>query len=88
MGFTPQQVNDMSMWQWFAALNGYIAAHTSKGGDKLTEAEAEDLFAWIEADSGGPRTLSTQTWWWDADGPAPAGVVTFTVDREGQQHGS
>lgn len=80
MGFTPQQVNDMSMWQFFAALNGFIEANSPKEGNKLTESEADDLFEWIERDGGGPRILSTQTYWWDERGPIPAGVVAFTVN--------
>lgn len=80
MGFTPQQVNDMSMWQFFAALNGFIEANSPKEGNKLTESEADDLFEWIERDGGGPRTLSTQTYWWDERGPISVGVVTFTVN--------
>lgn len=76
MGFTPQQVNDMSMWQFFAALNGYIAANTPKGSEKLSEKEADDLFAWIERDvvSG---TLTTQTYWLDGDKLVPWRVVEF-----------
>ena len=80
MGFTPQQVNAMSLWQWFAALNGYIEANTPKdGGSKLTESEAEDIWNWIEQDGSGPRRVSTQTYWWDDEWPVPAGVVTFRV---------
>lgn len=79
MGFTPQQVNQMSLWQWFAALNGYIAANSPRDGSKLTESEADDLFAWIEQDAGGSRVLSTQTWWWEGEWPEPAGRVTFTL---------
>jgi hypothetical protein len=29
MGFTPQQVNAMSMWQWAAVYDGYLEAHAS-----------------------------------------------------------
>ena len=69
----------MSLWQFFAAVNGYIEANSPKDGNKLSEAEADDLFDWIERDVGGPRVLSTQTYWWEGDWPEPAGVVTFTV---------
>mgnify|MGYP003652575765 CR=1 FL=1 len=79
MGFTPQQVNDMSMWQFFAVLNGYIAANTPKGSEKLSEKEADDLFAWIERDlvSG---TLRTQTYWLDGDKLVPWRVVEFSSE--------
>lgn len=81
MGFTPQQVDDMSMWQFFAALNGYIAANSPKEGNKLTESEADDLFAWIERDSV-PGKLRTQTYWIDEDTGelVPWRVVEFTPE--------
>lgn len=79
MGFTPQQVNEMSMWQYFAALHGYIEANSPKEANKLSESEAEDLFDWIDQASSGPRVLSTQTYDWDEGRPVPLGVVTFAV---------
>ena len=76
MGFTPQQIDDMSMWQFFAALNGYIAANSPKDGNKLTDAEADDLFDWIERDVVvGAR--STMTYWLDGDRLVPWRVVEF-----------
>ena len=49
MGFSPQQVNAMSVWQYMAALDGFIAANSpeEKG---LTAKEADDLWDWIERD--------------------------------------
>lgn len=47
MGFTPQQVRAMSLWQFHAAVNGYIAAHTPKDKQGLSEDEADELFDWI-----------------------------------------
>lgn len=79
MGFTPQQVNDMSMWQFFAALNGFNEANSPKKKGEFTEEEADAFLDWVEG-GGGPRTLSTQTYWWDERGPISAGVVTFTVN--------
>lgn len=46
MGFSPQQVRAMSMWQFMAALDGYIAANTPED-DGLSVKEADDLFEWI-----------------------------------------
>lgn len=68
----------MSMWQFFAALNGFLEANSQKGGAKLSESEADDLFAWLEAANDG-LVLSTQTWWLDGDRLMPAGRVTFAV---------
>lgn len=79
MGFTPQQVDDMSMWQFFAALNGYIDANTPKQGNKLTDAEADDLFDWIERDAVA-GVLSTMTYWLDGDRLVPWRVVEFSTD--------
>jgi hypothetical protein len=77
MGFTPQQVNEMSMWQYFAALNGYIDANTPKEGNKLTDSQADDLFDWIEQGGTEAEQLSTQTYWLDGGRLVPAGVVRF-----------
>lgn len=79
MGFTPQQVNAMSLWQWFAALNGYIEANSSKGGAKISDSEAEELFAWIDGGETGRRTLRTQTYWLDGERLVAGDVVTFEV---------
>ncbi len=78
MGFTPQQVDVMSMWQFRAAVNGYVAANSPQTGAKLSEEEANELFDWI----GTPEfvsVVSTQTYTFDDNGRlAPAGVVSFT----------
>jgi hypothetical protein len=48
MGFTPQQVNAMSMWQYLAVIEGYAAANSQDDG-KMSDKEADDLFAWTQA---------------------------------------
>ncbi len=49
MGFTPQQVNDMSMWQFNAALEGYVEANSADdGAGKLSEKEADELWEWMQ----------------------------------------
>ncbi|MDX3929254.1 MAG: hypothetical protein QHC90_26065 [Shinella sp.] len=47
MGFSPQTVNGMSMWQFMAALDGYIRAQN--GVEKMTNAEADDLWQWLQS---------------------------------------
>lgn len=47
MGFTPQQVNDMSVWQYITALDGYAAANFPEQ-DGLTTKEADDLWEWLK----------------------------------------
>lgn len=46
MGFTPQQVDRMTLWQFMACLDGYNAAHGGKkksaGGD-VEEHELREL---------------------------------------------
>jgi hypothetical protein len=75
MGFSPQQVDRMSMWQFLAALNGYVKAN-SGGKEALTEAEKDDLWAWIDTPAND-RLLSTPVYWWDERGPVMIKRVTF-----------
>lgn len=81
MGFTPQQVNAMSVWQFEAAVAGYIAANSASDGNKLSEGEADDLFDWISRDSGKGRSLSTMTYWWEGERLSVAGRVEFQLHR-------
>ncbi len=46
MGFTPQQVNLMSMWQFMAAVDGYVEANTADDGS-LTTKEIDELWDWL-----------------------------------------
>lgn len=48
MGFTPQDVRRMSMWSFFAAREGYIRANDPDAGKELSEAEAEELWSWVQ----------------------------------------
>jgi hypothetical protein len=43
MGFTPQQVNAMSPWQWAAAAEGYAEAHRDPA-DKTSSGLSDDEF--------------------------------------------
>jgi hypothetical protein len=49
MGFTPQQVNEMSIWQFMAAVEGYAKHHSPDGDKQLTSKEKDELWDWIEA---------------------------------------
>lgn len=79
MGWTVHEVKCASLWEFFAAWHGYVDANTSRDKAKLSDADAEDLFAWLEAGNDNPRALSTQTYWLDDGRLVPAGVVTFEV---------
>ncbi|MFI0844434.1 hypothetical protein [Mesorhizobium sp. IMUNJ 23232] len=48
MGFTPQQVNEMSIWQFMAAWDGYVEANDPEAGARMSEAEAEDVWRWMQ----------------------------------------
>lgn len=48
MGFTPQQVDAMSMWQFMAALDGYARAHDPESANKLSEADKDDLWEMVK----------------------------------------
>lgn len=50
MGFTPQEVGKMSMWQFMAAVDGYVKAQG--GGEKMSNKEADELFEWLQAKDG------------------------------------
>ncbi len=59
MGFSPAEVDRLSLWQLSAAWNGYVAAHSNQqGGAKLSATEVDELFAWI--DSGPPETPASR----------------------------
>ncbi|MCM2292297.1 hypothetical protein NAC44_08145 [Allorhizobium sp. BGMRC 0089] len=48
-GFTPQAVRAMSMFQYFSALDGWMAANVPEDENALTDKERDDLWAWLEA---------------------------------------
>ncbi|QWY83571.1 tail tube protein [Rhizobium phage RHph_X2_26] len=48
MGFTPDQVNNMSIWQFVAAWDGY-AKHHSGDKQKMSDKESDELFGWLKA---------------------------------------
>lgn len=47
MGYSPQQVRAMSIWQFMAAVDGYITANTPENERGLSDKEKDDLFAWL-----------------------------------------
>lgn len=48
MGFSPQEVDRMSPWQFVAALEGFVSAHDPDGEKRLSDAEKDELWEWIE----------------------------------------
>lgn len=48
MNMSPQQVNQMSMWQFFAMVDGM----TNDEANGLSIAEADELWDWLKAKDG------------------------------------
>jgi hypothetical protein len=49
MGFSPQEVRAMSMFQYFSALDGFIKANTADDERTLSDKEKDELWDWLEA---------------------------------------
>lgn len=47
LGYTPQDVRKMSIWQYMAAVDGYIKANSSGEENGLTESEKDQLADWL-----------------------------------------
>lgn len=61
MGFTPQQVDAMTVWQFFAAIDGYVKANGGGGKEgALSDTEKDEIWDWMQARVGSPTTLTTQ----------------------------
>lgn len=43
MGFSPTEVDKMSMWEFEAALQGYIKANSTEDGTNFLTAEEEQM---------------------------------------------
>lgn len=48
IGFAPGEVSAMSVWQFNAAVAGYVRAHAPEGGAGLSESEEDRLWARIK----------------------------------------
>lgn len=48
MGFTPQEVGRMSVWQFLAARDGFIEANNPNSDKTLTESEKDELWTWVD----------------------------------------
>lgn len=51
MGYSPQQIDAMSLWQYTAVVDGFIRANDPKSNDRLSESEKDDLFGFIKEQS-------------------------------------
>lgn len=57
MGFSPQQIDEMSPWQFYSCCNGYSEAHSVEDG-KLSKGEADDIWNWMEDKTDAPATFA------------------------------
>jgi hypothetical protein len=53
MGFSPQQVRAMSLFQYFSALDGWMAANSPEDEGALSEKEKDELWDWLASDMRG-----------------------------------
>lgn len=57
MGFTPQQIGEMSYWQFFAAVEGFNEFHSAgEGGTTLSENDKIEIWEWMETRPEVPAT--------------------------------
>ena len=47
MGFSPREVKDMSVFEYFSALDGWIAANVPEDEKSLSSKEKDDLAEWM-----------------------------------------
>lgn len=52
MGWTVDDVKRASMWEFMAALDGYIAHHSSEEDGKLSAGDVDDVWAWMQSKEG------------------------------------
>lgn len=48
MGFTPAQVNEMSMWQFMAAIEGYAKVNNPED-DSISDQEVDEIWEWMKS---------------------------------------
>lgn len=54
IGRSPQEVDEMSMWQLQVAADGWIKANGGGEGDGLSSEEKEDIWNWMEEQPAVP----------------------------------
>jgi hypothetical protein len=59
MGFTPQQVDQMSMWQFMAALEGWVKSNSTdedEGKGTMGAQQADEIWNWLQSKNDVPLT--------------------------------
>lgn len=49
MGFSPHDVGRMSLFQYMAAVDGFADANNPDGAGKISSAEEDDIWAWLQS---------------------------------------
>ena len=67
IGFTPQQVYEMSMYEFNVAVRGFIRANTPvEKGKFASEDERDDIFDWLmRQELPNKKTLKNKIYLWD-----------------------
>lgn len=58
----------MSMWQYFACLNGYVDVNTPEDKKKMSTEEAEELFDWLYTGLDLQAERTAYVYFWDENG--------------------
>ncbi|WWT40012.1 hypothetical protein [Nostoc phage Nsp-JY10] len=53
MGLSPQEVMGLSIFEYLAALDGFIQAKDPEGDKKLSESEKDELWTWLNGTPHG-----------------------------------
>ena len=48
IGFTPQEVNEISMWQFLAVAEGWATAHEHPEPGSISNKEQDDIWEWMQ----------------------------------------
>lgn len=62
MGWTAGDVGKSSIWHFFACWHGHVEANTTKEPAKLSDAEADELFDWIDRPSSSAQLLNSSVY--------------------------
>lgn len=67
MGFTPQQVYQMSMYEFNASVTGFVKANTPiEKGKFSSEEERDEVFDWLlKQDTPTKEILKNKVYLWD-----------------------
>lgn len=71
----------MSVWQFFACLNGYIEMNTPENKKKMSTDEAEELFDWLYDGLDLAEERIAYVYFWDENGFTLDETIPFTTSH-------